>query len=349
MTQVVLIGSGGVGTIASLALFLAGKATVSSILRSDYDLVNSKGFTINSSQYGHFDGWKPHNVFKSIDEAAEKLPSIDYIVISTKSLQDILRVDLLIKPLVKSPETTILLLQNGFGIERDYIKQFPKNVILSGVSMIGSHKMNGVIDHMEPDRTVIGYFENNTIPVEKQEAKAKEYIRLYTFDKNIGMLTYDDSVKFSRWRKLVYNAVFNPIAAITGLDAGRLELSGTTDSLVRPAMDEVIRAAKADGVDLPSNIADFMIHSDDGHWFKPSMLVDELKGNPIESEAILGNTLRRAKELNVETPILDTIYKLLKCVQYRLKEQNGYIKLPEKRPSGPPPKSADPENWLYDI
>lgn len=62
------------------------------------------------------------------------------------------------------------------------------------------------------------------------------------------------------------------------------------------------------------------------------MRVDVKKGNPIELEAILGNLLLTARELKVETPILDIIYKLLKLVQCRLLEQNGHISVPEQRP-----------------
>ena len=62
------------------------------------------------------------------------------------------------------------------------------------------------------------------------------------------------------------------------------------------------------------------------------MLVDVKKGNPIELDVILGNLLLVAKELSVETPVLTTLYNLLKVVQYRLKEKQGLFTLPEERP-----------------
>ncbi|GMF53576.1 unnamed protein product [[Candida] boidinii] len=62
------------------------------------------------------------------------------------------------------------------------------------------------------------------------------------------------------------------------------------------------------------------------------MRVDVKKGNPIELEVILGNLLTVARELKVETPVLDVIYNLLKAVQFRLKEGQGLITLPKDRP-----------------
>ena len=61
-------------------------------------------------------------------------------------------------------------------------------------------------------------------------------------------------------------------------------------------------------------------------------VTDVQKGNPIELEVIVGNLLTVARELNVETPTLNLLYELLKVVQFRLKEKQGLVSLPEKRP-----------------
>jgi ketopantoate reductase len=104
------------------------------------------------------------------------------------------------------------------------------------------------------------------------------------------------------------------------------------ESVSIPAMHEVIAIAKADGMQLPEDIVNLVVHSDDGDWFEPSMRVDVKKGNPMELEVILGNLLEVAKELNVETPVLTVLYNLLKVVQFKLKEGQGMFSLPEKRP-----------------
>lgn len=57
--NVLLIGSGGVGTMAAYALEQGGKASVTAVLRSNYKAVNEKGFQINSIQHGQVNDWKP--------------------------------------------------------------------------------------------------------------------------------------------------------------------------------------------------------------------------------------------------------------------------------------------------
>jgi ketopantoate reductase len=57
--NILLVGSGGVGTMAAYALEQGGKASVTAVLRSNYNAVNDKGFQINSIQHGQVKDWKP--------------------------------------------------------------------------------------------------------------------------------------------------------------------------------------------------------------------------------------------------------------------------------------------------
>ncbi len=57
--NICLVGSGGVGTIAALVLEKCGRARVTVVLRGSYDVVNEKGFDIESVDHGNLKGWKP--------------------------------------------------------------------------------------------------------------------------------------------------------------------------------------------------------------------------------------------------------------------------------------------------
>jgi ketopantoate reductase len=60
--KVLLIGSGGVGTMAAYALESGGKAAVTAVLRSNYDAVNKNGFDIDSIEHGSdIKGFRPTN------------------------------------------------------------------------------------------------------------------------------------------------------------------------------------------------------------------------------------------------------------------------------------------------
>lgn len=315
--------------MAAYALELNAQCKVTVVVRSDYDTVTEKGFKITSVDYGEIESFKPSHVVASVEAASSHGP-YDFIVVSTKNIPDVSKVEDLVAPVVTSGVSTIVLLQNGIEIGAPVMARFPENVVLSGVSMISSTNYGGVIDHEGTDFLKVGYFPNKNLSSDRQEEAAKHFVQLYHNGKN--ECVYDEDVKFTRWRKLVYNATLNSVCALTNLDVGRLELFGGVDSIIRDAMKEVLAVAKSDGVNLPEEVMEFMIHSDDGVYYSPSMLVDLRKGNFIELEVIVGNAVRIAQRNAVATPVLSLVYNLLSLVQNRTKEAKGLVSVPKKRP-----------------
>lgn len=57
--NVLLVGSGGVGTMAAYAMESGGRAAVTSVLRSNFAVVEKCGFTIDSIEHGEVKGWRP--------------------------------------------------------------------------------------------------------------------------------------------------------------------------------------------------------------------------------------------------------------------------------------------------
>jgi hypothetical protein len=57
--SILIIGGGSVGAIAALNLEAGGVATVTAVLRSNYDAVTKKGFDIHSCDHGKILNWKP--------------------------------------------------------------------------------------------------------------------------------------------------------------------------------------------------------------------------------------------------------------------------------------------------
>lgn len=56
---VLIVGGGAVGTIAAVNLEVGGLAAVTIVLRSNYHVVNEKGYTIDSCDHGSLTNWKP--------------------------------------------------------------------------------------------------------------------------------------------------------------------------------------------------------------------------------------------------------------------------------------------------
>lgn len=332
MPKVLVVGSGGVGTIAALSLSLNGKCEVTLVVRSDYDHVSQNGYSIKSVSYGTFSGWKPSTIARSVAEAAANGP-YDFLVVTTKNIPDgPITCEEIIRPAVTDGFTTIVLIQNGIDIEKPMIEQFPNCALVSVVSLIGSANVNCVVNNSHKDVVFVAPFNNPNIASEVAAEKTRQFAELYqNADSTANSVVVEESVGRSRWDKLVNNAVFNPVTAITGLDVNRCQINGANKGIFSAAMDEIYAIAASEGVVVDSGAKSKFLHVADGSFYKSSMLVDLDKSQLMELEVILGNPLRIAARNGVPTPILSVLYEMLKMTQFRTKEKIGMVKVTESR------------------
>lgn len=345
--NVIVIGAGGVGVIAALSLFHAQKTEVSLVVRSDYHHVTKEGYKISSCDYGELSNWKPHHLYKDVDHAIEEAPKrfYEYVIITTKNIPDgpmASRVPTILKPILENqltqhPErkTNILLIQNGIDIECDVLETYDKSKynynLLSGIQIIGSTKIGkGIINQQGHEHLSVGSFNASDMDAIKA---AQKFVGLY-LNEGLNSIEFDERVRYSRWKKLIYNAAINTTTALVGLDVPRtLEFAKNKKSteleLYKPAMQEIVNIAAAEGIVLDEQFIEFFSNISRNMIFKPSMCVDVQKHQLMELEVILGNPLKLAEKYNVQTPVLRMLYNLLILVQCKLKEEKGLIKFDE--------------------
>ncbi|KAK4231848.1 ketopantoate reductase PanE/ApbA-domain-containing protein [Podospora fimiseda] len=356
--NVLVVGSGGVGTMAAYAMEKGGKASVTAVLRSNFEVVNDRGFAIDSRDHGAISGWKPTHIRETVPNVAQEahLQPYDFIIVATKNVADIPpTVADIIAPAVTPKKTAIALLQNGLNIEKPIIASFPYNPVISGVPYIGAiESPHGTIKHINHDKLIISPFDNPNIPVSQSENAARLFLDAYSCR---GVTCeYEPDVRKARWKKLLYNASYNTVAAILGMDTSRMRASEhVIDNLVRPVMKEIQQAAKvvAPGVELSDQLIEDLIRIDTFEgFFRPSMLQDiekvrciymaaleiesfvtdkkwnRFQGKFIEFENIIGEPLREAESHGISMPTLKVIYALLKGIQWKMMEENGLVKVP---------------------
>ncbi|KAF7515923.1 hypothetical protein G7054_g14367 [Neopestalotiopsis clavispora] len=321
--NVLLIGGGALGAMAALSMETGSRAVVTAVLRSNFAVVNERGYEFKTCDYGDIPNWKPTTILHSIPRLTPVDTPYDFVVITTKNIMDCSHnVISEISGCISPGFTVIVLIQNGLNIERPYFEKFPDNIVLSGISMIGAQEVRpGVIQQTSPDKLSIGAFHNAQLDPQSEVEAAKRFVAIYAASGRASC-TYTTDANWHRWRKLVYNASFNPIAAITGLDTGTLRLSNPDARiLISNAMAEIIAAAKASGFELPANIAETMIDSDpiEDH-FVPSMLQDVRKFRLTEFESIVGEPLREGQRRGVAMPVVATMYTLCAAIQWRMKQ-----------------------------
>ncbi|OKL56160.1 hypothetical protein UA08_08451 [Talaromyces atroroseus] len=238
----------------------------------------------------------------------------DFVVVATKNCPDIKpTVPEIIAPAVTEGHTAIVLVQNGLNIEKPLIKAFPTNIIISGVSLIGTaEKGHGNIIHDDHDILLVEPFHNPNIPADAALAASQRLTASWR-----RMLGLCDG------GSLVYNACFNPVATITPMDTSRMRLAKTPiDDLIIPAMWEVWNTAKAAGHELPEDHVEKTVNA------------DPFDGNFIEHMNLVWEPIQEAKKLGVPTPTLNTIFGFCQALQWRTKEAKDLVTLPA---GAPPP------------
>lgn len=311
LPRILVVGSGAVGGFYGGKLAQTG-ARVATLCRSDYEIVRVRGIQVKSI-HGDFH-FTPEKVIRGVTEYGSPP---DYILVGLKVLPEINTPEI-IKQVV-GPDTAILLLQNGIEIEEPVAQAFPQNEIISGLAFICVTRIGpGHIDHIDFGRLVIGRFPKGS------SARVENLANLFS---NGGVpCDITEDVITARWRKLVWNAPFNPISVLGGgVDTKNMVENSESLKLARQVMDEVCRIAEAVGHPLPEGVTQENI---DGTRrmtpYKTSMLVDFEAGRPMEIEAILGNALRVAKRHGIAAPHLESLYSLLKLVEIKTRTQQKH-------------------------
>ncbi|KAJ9662938.1 hypothetical protein H2198_001166 [Neophaeococcomyces mojaviensis] len=287
------------------------------ICRSNYDVASQHGFTLNSTIFGSNLNYRP-TVVRSGAEAAGLDPTTpyDYVVICSKAISSKPSTAELLQPLI-SNSTTIVLIQNGIGIEDEYAKLYPNNPVLSTVVYFAATQTApAVIKHTEIELLHVGTYPAKA-PAEHKKAATK-FVNLVA---DCGATArYHDDVQSERWAKLVMNACLNPICALSkSRDMQFLASAGEdAEQFMRDTMEEVASVAQACGYsNITSEVVDRCIYRTQTRvppGVEPSMMADALVGRNMEVDAIVGNVVKLAREKGVKVPILRTLYNLLQAL-----------------------------------
>ena len=313
--RVLLFGAGAIGAVYVYTFMQAG-AEVTAVCRSNYEAVKKDGFMMYSVRFGDV-RFRP-NVVRVAEDAASPGKPWDYIVVCSKCLPGSSpSLSEMIRPVV-GPSTAIVLVQNGIGIEAEVAATYPDHPVISCVVYLPSTQIRpGVIDYGATQKETLNMLELGTYPAAAPEShkRAAEHFAALVVKGGGGAMVYDD-IQPQRWSKLVVNASWSPITALSLCsDADFLRSSPGALDLVRRVMFEVVALASALKIEgVTEEVAEEHLnrHRKRTVGKEPSMLTDVREGRPFEVEAIVGNTVRLAEEHGVKMPLLDALYALAK-------------------------------------
>ena len=287
-----IIGTGAIGGFYGARLDKAG-FEVHFLLHTDYQYVVDHGLTIDSCD-GNFTLPSP-----KVYDSTSKMPQCDVVIVALKTTQNHLLPSLL-PPLLK-PDTIILLIQNGIGVEADVQQLFPSQPIAAGMAFICSAKAGpGHINHQFYGNINIGNYSCHN---------PQRYNQMLADFRAAGIGAADVEYLEARWKKAVWNMPFNGMTVALNTTTNRLLSCESTHRLIYDQMLEVIGAAQALGVEnLDTRFADKMIaNTIKMPPYSPSMKLDFDFHRPMEINYLYTRPIAEARAAGFAMPKLEML------------------------------------------
>jgi 2-dehydropantoate 2-reductase len=131
----------------------------------------------------------------------------------------------------------------------------------------------------------------------------------------------NESIRDEIWLKLVGNAAFNTITALTGATLAQLDELPEMIILLRAVMEECAAVASALGVTMPVSIDRRLQAGLEVGDHKTSMLQDVEAGKPLEIDCMTGAVIEIAERLAIPVPHTRTAHACAKLLGMRVTGQ----------------------------
>lgn len=295
-----VIGSGGIGGFYGGMLAHSGQE-VHFLFHSDYAFVKEHGLRVDSV-FGDFHLDNVHAYQRTQD-----MPVCDVVLVGLKTTSNHL-LKTLLPPLI-GEKTTVILIQNGLGIEASLAADFPDLSIAGGLGFICSGKSEpGHVVHSEHGKITIGSYQGENKEVLEHVCADFEAARVPA--------EFSDDLLTSRWKKLVWNVPYNGLTVVMNALTSDLMADEATRQLCKDLMLEIIGAANACGASISEKFAQVMLdYTLDMKPYAPSMRLDFDFKRPLEIDAIYAAPLEAAKKVGLKMPKVEMLEQQLRFIQ----------------------------------
>ena len=133
----------------------------------------------------------------------------------------------------------------------------------------------------------------------------------------------DPQIHSAIWSKAIFNAVMNPLCALTLRTPGFLGAHEASLALIHAGVEEGVAAAKASGVAIEAEPIHALtrVSVTDHADHEASMLQDVKAGRRTEIDSINGEIVRAGRAQGVATPVLETLWRLVMLEDAKLAEE----------------------------
>jgi 2-dehydropantoate 2-reductase len=289
--KVAVVGLGGVGGSAAGSLGVADR----------HDVVVCTRQPIANFIFERAEG-AVELPLRILTDPAQAKP-VDWVLLCTKTHQTVAAGPWLAA--LCTPSTRVAVMQNG-------IDHVARAAPLANAATIVPVLVYYNGERLAPDRVRLRHAGPHDAIVADDEA-GRAFADLFA-GTSLRIIRSGDFATLA-WRKLLINAVANPITALT-LQRQAVLRRPDAQELCRAILDEAVAAARADGVKLAPDesartIATLFNFSGE---LGTSMYFDRLAGRPLEVEALTGAIVAKGERHGIAMPLNRALLTLLRAI-----------------------------------
>ncbi|MDE3040569.1 MAG: 2-dehydropantoate 2-reductase [Nitrospirota bacterium] len=312
MKQILMVGAGSVGGFFGAHL-AKNNPNVSFLLRPKTLAAVKQGGLMIRSASGTF------TIHPPAASDPRELPKPDLIILSVKAY-DLDEVMAQLDP-VLTDQTVILTLQNGVDTEDRLIARLKRDCVVGGVAFIYSKiAAPGVIDHYKKGAVAIG---------ELMGHKSPRLLAIAEIFKQAGIpCQLTDDVRKSKWEKMCWNCVFNPLTVMIDDKVAKALDHPEMLRVIHQIVGEVMAVAAAVKVPLAPDMAEKVVRwTQEIRDIHTSMYDDWKAGRPTEIDFLNGYVAKVAREFGIPTPVNDLLTAVIKTITERDRTGPGVVRI----------------------
>ena len=218
--------------------------------------------------------------------------------------------------------TVVVSMQNGIPW---WYSEMPLDCVDPGGVVARSIPMDRVIGSIAYFATtleepgVIRHVEGNRLSLGEPDGNRSERVKCIAEALIAGGIRTPITTKIRQeiWVKLLGNASFNPVSALTGATLAEMVRDPQSVGVIRDIMTEVEAVARKLGVDLLVSIDQRIAGAEKVGEHKTSMLQDLEKKRPLELDEVVGAVVELGARAGVDTPVTRTVYACAKLLDRR--------------------------------
>jgi 2-dehydropantoate 2-reductase len=301
--RIAIVGSGAVGGYYGAMLARAGHRVTFIARGAHLRAIKERGLLV----------WSPLGDFTvraPADSEIARVGPVDLVLLAVKTYDNDVVLPQL--PALCGPGTIVLTLQNGVDSPLQVAQAVGEERVLAGPTYIAtSLSAPGVIEQTGTHRRIV--FGEVFEPRPEVTDRVRRIAEAFTAADIQAEPVADARVPL--WEKFIYLASYAAFSGSARKPAGAIWGDPFARERFLSAVDEVCAVARAEGVPVPDGqrerVTAYM--NTVPATMRASLLIDLMQGKRIEVEALQGSVVRRGAARGVPTPIMSTLYAVLRA------------------------------------